>query len=140
MAVLDANILIALTMPDPGHAIVRAQWERWARIDEQLHAPDVLPFEVANVLARRIALGEMQLTEVEPTWAAIKALEIEIHTFDLIRDGPRVVAIAASLQRRHATDCVYVNLAERLGETLWTLDGPFARVAQQAGYPVRLLT
>jgi predicted nucleic acid-binding protein len=43
------------------------------------------------------------------------------------------------LRRRHATDCSYVSLAERLGAVMWTLDSPFAQAASGAGLPVQLL-
>jgi hypothetical protein len=40
----------------------------------------------------------------------------------------------------HATDSTYVCLAERLGTTVWTLDGSLARNASDCGLPVALLS
>ncbi|MFN2465737.1 MAG: type II toxin-antitoxin system VapC family toxin [Candidatus Dormibacteria bacterium] len=96
-------------------------------------------YEVMNALARQLWDGVMTLAEADVVWAQIDALEISRHPFDPAVDGPRSLAIAQTLKRRHATDCSYLSLAERLGAAVWTLDGSFARAGQTAGFAVRLL-
>ena len=50
-----------------------------------------------------------------------------VHPFDFIQDGPEVATITSQLRRRHATDSTYIRLAQQLGTTVWTLDGPLAQ-------------
>ena len=52
MSVLvDASVLVALVVADERQAPARADVEGWLEAGEELHAPAVLPYEVANVLA-----------------------------------------------------------------------------------------
>ena len=107
---------------------------------EGLHAPAVLPHEVSNVLARLVFDGALELPEVDDIWADLAVLGLDLHPFDLLRDGPEVAAITARLRRRHATDSAYVCLAQRLGTAVWTLGRSLARNAADLGLPVRLVS
>lgn len=60
-------------------------------------------------------------------------------TFHDIDAGPRVIAIAQTLKRKSAYDAAYIALAERLHTEVWTIDGPLARNATEAGLPVKLI-
>lgn len=139
-AVVDACLPVALITPDPKQVLVAARIRAWIAAGEELHAPAVLPYEIANVLARRVWEGTFNLADVPQAWADLQALGITLHAFDFLTDGPHVAAIAGTLRRRHATDCVYISLAQRLGSEVWTIDGPLARTARAHGLPVRLLT
>ncbi len=50
--VLDANVVIALVVADERQGAVRTQLERWLEAGEELHAPGVLPYEVAAVTSQ----------------------------------------------------------------------------------------
>lgn len=50
--VVDASLIVALLVADERQAAVQAHLESWVDSGENLHAPAVLPYEVANVLAR----------------------------------------------------------------------------------------
>lgn len=138
--VLDANVIVALLVDDEHQSIAQDCVEKWIAAGQRLHAPGVLPYEVANVLARLVFEGTLTLHDVAEIWHDLAALGVELHPFDYIRDGPEVAAITADLSRRHATDSVYVGLAQRLGTQLCTLDGALARNAASLGLPVTLLT
>lgn len=101
------------------------------------HAPAVLPYEVANVLARLVFDGALEVDDVTDIWRDLAALGLILHSFDLAGDSPEVAAVTARLRRRHATDSTYVCLAQRLGTALWTLDGALARNAADIGLPVK---
>ena len=137
--VVDASLLVALLVGDERQDAVRARIERWLDGGEELHAPGVLPYEIANVLARRAFDGMLEVDEVTDVWHDVDALGLTLHPFDLARDGPEVAAVTARLRRRHATDSTYVCLAQRLGTAVWTLDGALARNAADVGLPVTLL-
>jgi predicted nucleic acid-binding protein len=140
VVVVDAGIVVALFTPDPRQAAAQAQYRGWVAAGEERHAPAVMPYEVMNVVAREVWDGALTTAEADVVWTNLDALGITVHPFEATLDGPRSLAIAQLLRRRHATDCAYVSLAEWLGGVVWTLDGPFAHAATAAGLPVQLLS
>lgn len=138
--VIDAGIVVALIVGDERQAAARAHIEGWLEADEGLHAPAVLPYEIANVLARLVFDGALEISEVDDTWRDLGALGLILHPFDLAADGHQVATITAQLHRRHATDSSYICLARRLGAVMWTLDGALARNAADHRLPVRLVS
>ena len=138
--VVDANVILAVLLADEHHAAAQAHLAGWLTAGEVLHAPGVLPYEVANVLARLAFEGNLDITDIADIWQDLAAFDLHVHPFDLSGEGPEIAAITARLRRRHATDSAYVRLAQRLGTTLWTLDGALARNAAHLGLPVRLIT
>lgn len=138
--VLDASVVVAVLVADERQPAAQARLERWLATDEGLHAPAVLPYEVANVLARLVFDGALELGDVTGIWPDLAALGLVLHPFDLARDGPEVAVVTGRLRRRHATDSAYVCLAQRLGTAVWTLDGAMARNAADVGLPVRLIS
>ncbi len=139
-AVVDASVVIAVVVADERQDAVRTRLEGWLKVGERLHAPAVLPYEVANVLARLVFDGALQISEVTDIWSDLAAMGLLLHPFDLVEDGPEVAAVTARLRRRHATDATYVCLARRLGTDVWTLDKALARNAADLGLPVQLVT
>lgn len=137
--VVDSSVVVALFVAEERQHPARQQLDRWLRTGEAMHAPAVLPYEVANVLARRVFDGALLLDSVPEIWADVAALGLVLHPFDAVVDGPDVAAVTAALRRRHATDSTYVCLARRLGAAVWTLDGALARNAANSGFPVHLL-
>ena len=117
----------------------RCGGRRWGS-GEELHAPAVLPYEVAIVLARLVFDGDMEVDSVADTWSDLAALGVKFHPFDLAEDGPVVAAITVQLWRRHATCSTYIHLARQLGTHVWTLDAPLACSAADLGLPVKLVT
>ncbi|MDA8039119.1 MAG: type II toxin-antitoxin system VapC family toxin [Actinomycetota bacterium] len=138
--VVDASLVVALVVADERQAAVRALLEGWVDSGEDLHAPMVLAYEVANVLARLAFDGELETAAVGATWADLAALDIALHPFDLAQDGPTIAAITARLRRRHATDSTYILLAQQLTTVVFTLDGSLARNSAEVGLPVELVT
>ena len=137
--VVDASVVVAMIVADERQDAARAHLAGWLAAGEELHAPAVLPYEVANVLARLVFDGVLGIGEVDETWRDLAALGVVLHPFDMTKDGVDVAAITARLRRRHATDSTYVALARRLGTVMWTLDGALARNAADRGLPVRLV-
>jgi predicted nucleic acid-binding protein len=138
--VVDASLVVAVVLDDAYQDAARDHLAGWLSAGERLHAPAVLTYELANVLARRVFDGSLEIGEVTPIWHDVAALGLELHAFDMARDGPAVAATTARLRRRHATDSSYVWLASRLGAEMWTLDGGLARNATDLGLPVRLVS
>jgi len=135
--VVDASVVVAVLVADERQQAAQTHLAGWLEAGEGLHAPAVLPYEVANVLARLVFDGALQVDDVTEIWRDLAALGLILHSFDLAGDGPEVAAVTARLRRRHATDSTYVCLAQRLGTALWTLDGALARNAADVGLPVK---
>ena len=135
--VLDANLLVVLVSGDARGPMASEQIEAWITGDEEIHAPELLPYEVASALTRLVADRSISSRQAGLAWEALEVLPIVRH--HLSENVLRVVAIALRLKRQSAYDAAYIALAQELGAVLWTLDGPLARDAQAAGYPVRLL-
>lgn len=138
--VVDASVVTAVVVADGRQDVARAHLEGWLEAGEGLHAPAVLPFEVANVLARLVFDGALGVDDVRDIWVDLAALGLILHPFDLAQDGAEVATVTARLRRRHATDSTYVCLARRLGTSVWTLDGALARSAAAVGLPVKLVS
>jgi predicted nucleic acid-binding protein len=137
--VIDASVIIAV-VADERQDAARALLEGWLEAGEGLHAPAVLPYEVANVLGRLVFDGALEIDEVKDIWDDLAAVGLVLQPFDLAEDGPEVAAVTARLRRRHATDSTYVCLARRLGTVVWTLDRALARNAFDLWLPVQLVS
>jgi len=138
--VVDASLIVALVVADERQGAAQAHLQAWVQSGEDLHAPAVLPYEVANVLARLVFDGDLPADGIAETWSDLAALDLVLHPFDLTQDGSAVAAITKQLRRRHATDSTYIRLAQQLDTAVWTLDGPLARNASNVGLPVKLIT
>jgi len=99
----DASLLVALVVADKRQDSARAHLRGWLDAGEGLHGPAVLPYEVANVLARLTFDGALELAEVDAIWADLSALGLVLHPFDLNRDGREVAAMTSLLRRRPAS-------------------------------------
>ncbi|MGH3502212.1 MAG: type II toxin-antitoxin system VapC family toxin [Nocardioidaceae bacterium] len=88
--VVDASVIVALVVADDRQEAAQAHLEAWAESGEELHAPAVLPYEVANVLARLVFDGAFEADGIAETWSDLAALGVVLHPFDFIHDGPAV--------------------------------------------------
>ena len=137
MPIVDASLVVALALSDARAPMVEALLNAWAAIEDPLHAPDLLPYEVASGLTRAAAAGEIHARDVPAAWRILTKLPLTYHP--LGPAGATAVAIARQLERKSAYDAAYLALALALGADVWTFDKKLARNACDLGYPVRLV-
>lgn len=127
MIVLDASALVELVLDTEAGRRVAARIDR---IDESLHAPHLLTVEVAQVLRRLAATGE--LTETRSAEALQDATDLDVEHYE----HELLIARAWDLRDNLTMyDAVYVALAELLDAPLVTFD---ERLASAPGHRARI--
>lgn len=132
--VLDASAALSLALPDeatPG-------LEKLLLSGGEVAVPALWWYEIANGLAsaeRRKRLSQAQAHQ------ALESFRILSPKTDL-RTGPECSWRLLALAREHGIstyDAAYLELAERLGHELLTLDHALSNAAKKAGVKVRQL-
>lgn len=117
MTVVDASAIVAFLADgsDLGDWVAAVAW------GSEWHAPDLLNYEVANVLRRYEQSGELTADQATRRFASSIASSIVLHPLSDL--APRVWEL-----RRNLTpyDAAYVALAESLHARLITLDARLA--------------
>lgn len=135
--VLDASLIVPLAVDDARASAVNPRIDSWLTSGEELHAPALLAYEVANSLTRLVAARAFPAERLAEAWQTVMAIPITYHELD--GQGIEAIRIALRLGRASAYDAAYIALAARLGAELWSFDGPLARNATGLGFPVRLV-
>ncbi len=137
MRVIDASLVVALALQDARAPRVKELLRGWIAADVALHAPALLPYEVASGLTQAVAAGKLTPEGVAAAWQAAMDFPLTYHLLGAA--GETAVAIARRLQRQSAHDAAYLALALALDAEVWTFDRKLARNAGELGYPVRLV-
>jgi predicted nucleic acid-binding protein len=122
--VLDASAAVALLV-DAGPA---GTWVAETVRGGTLFAPELMPFEVANILRRHALAGVLDHSAATLAHADLVALAVELYPYATLAD--RIWALRHTLT---AYDAAYVALAEMLAAPVVTLD---ARLGHAAGTAV----
>jgi len=127
MIVVDASALLEALLRTPAARAV----EKWLFDAEQtLHAPHLLDVEVAQVIRRYAANGEIDNDRGRAALADLADFPLHRYPHDFLL--PRVWDLRNNLT---AYDAVYVALAEALDAPLLTRD---RRLAAAAGHHARI--
>jgi predicted nucleic acid-binding protein len=125
--VLDTSAVIEILLQTAAGAPVA---ERLLTSGSSLHAPHLLDIEVAQVLRRFVARGQITEMRAGQALTALADLPIERYSHEVLL--PRVWALRQNLT---AYDAAYVTLAEILGATLLTRD---SRILRAPGHSARV--
>ncbi|MFI4974818.1 MAG: type II toxin-antitoxin system VapC family toxin [Caulobacterales bacterium] len=118
MIVVDASALLEVLLRTPAADAVES---RLFDAGQTLHAPHLLDVEVAQVIRRYAASGEIDGERGRAALADLADLPLRRYPHDFLL--PRVWELRANLT---AYDAVYVALAETMGAPLLTRDQSLA--------------
>jgi predicted nucleic acid-binding protein len=121
--VVDASAALEMLLRTPAAAAVEA---RLLGSGETLHAPHLLDIEVAQVLRRYVAAGDIDPARGLDALADLADLPLRRYPHGFLL--PRVCALRDNLT---AYDAVYVALAEALDASLLTRDRRLAAAADR---------
>lgn len=133
MIVLDCSAAMALALADEVvGGLVRLQEELR---DQPLIVPPLWPYEAANALVKAERRGRVRSDEARAVAAALEQLPV------ILDDAGCAEALHAVLEVAKVTglsayDASYLELADRLGIPLATLDGRLAAAAEDRGIKV----
>jgi predicted nucleic acid-binding protein len=116
--VLDASALVAL-LADAGSA---GQWVEASVSGATLLAPELMPFEVSNILRRHAAAGLLDASAAALAHGDLIALPVDLYPYAALAE--RVWELRANVT---AYDASYVALAELVAAPLVTLDAKLAK-------------
>jgi predicted nucleic acid-binding protein len=125
--VVDASAVLEVLLRTP---VAPAVEQRLFAAGETLHAPHLIDIEVAHVLRRYAAAGDMRAERGRAALEDLADLSLRRYPHDVLL--PRVWALRDNLT---AYDAAYVALAEALGATLLTRD---RRLGNAAGHRARV--
>ena len=131
MIVVDASAMIEILLVTPAALGVE---DRLFAPETTLHAPHVLDLEVAQVLRRYVATGEVETTRASEALADLTALGVRRYPHNLFL--PRIWELR---QNATAYDAAYLALAEELDAPLLTCDRRLARAPGHSA-EIELLT
>ena len=121
MIVVDASAMLEVLLRTPdAHAVEKRLFDP----DETLHAPHLLDVEVAQVVRRYAANGEIDGARGGAVLDDLAVFPVRRYPHDVLL--PRVWQLRNNLT---AYDAVYIALAEALGAPLLTRDRRLARAA-----------
>jgi predicted nucleic acid-binding protein len=121
LIVVDASALLEVLLRAPAAEAIE---RRLLDARQTLHAPHLLDVEVAQVLRRYAAAGELDHERGRDALADLADFPLRRHPHDFLL--PRVWDLRNNLT---AYDAVYVALAEALNATLLTRDRRLATAA-----------
>lgn len=127
MIVLDASAIIEVLLQTKAGAPFT---ERLLSSDTSLHVPHLLDIEVAQVLRRFVARGELNPKRALQALEDLQDLPLERYPHDVLIH--RIWELRENLT---AYDATYVALAEVLDATLLTRDG---RILRAPGHHARV--
>ena len=118
--VVDASVVVAALI-DTGRI---GDWAESLLTSGSLAAPHLMPVEVANILRRAVAAGEVSVDVAALAHADLLELRVEYFPYE-----PFAGRVWEMRENVTAYDAWYVAVAESLGATLATLDAKLRHAA-----------
>ncbi|MBV9380241.1 MAG: type II toxin-antitoxin system VapC family toxin [Streptosporangiaceae bacterium] len=129
MPVVDASVVVDLIAPDVGiDSPARTAFANWAGAGAEVLAPGLLWLETANALLTGVRRGRWSGADADGAAALLDRLPVR--RIDTDADRCRAFELARRYDNWPVYDMLYVAVAERTGEELFTADSKLrARLA-----------
>lgn len=123
--VVDASVAFKWLVEEEHSDKATALTRLWDDEGRRLAAPQLMSFEVANALHRRVARGDFAVDVAAGFMDDLMSLGIAFHHGPDLHRG--ALELASQLQQGAVYDAHYLALAESLDCELWTADRRFHR-------------
>lgn len=116
--ITDSSVILMAFFPDEaGQAQAQAILQAHALRRVELHAPSLLPYEIANAVLVAARRDRVSMETAEAILSAFEGLGISLHA------APRIPALHLARRfNRSAYDAAYLALAEAMDRPLVTAD------------------
>ena len=125
--VVDASVAFKWLVEEENSDKATALTRLWDDEGTQPVAPRIMPFEVANVLHRRVVRGDIGLEVAQGLMQDLITLGVVLHETPSLHR--RALELASQLKQGAVYDAHYLALAESLGCEMWTADQRLYRAA-----------
>ena len=133
--VVDASLVVKWLVTEEPSDEALTLLGSWNVESVRIAAPSLIRFEVANVMHRKIARGDIGATSATEHMTRLLTLPIELRDVPELHE--RAIELAGELGQGAAYDTHYLALAEFLECDMWTADGRFYRSAGRGTDRVR---
>ncbi len=116
--VVDASAVVAL-LTDAGPA---GEWAAVHVAGASLAAPDLMPYEAANILRRQVLSGTLDATAATLAHGDLTAMPVDLCPYAALAERAWILRANLTIY-----DAAYVALAELLGVPFLTLDARLGR-------------
>jgi predicted nucleic acid-binding protein len=119
--VVDASVVVDWVAPgsDPAGP-ARGLLDQLSATESAVHGPILLLQEVGNALLTGVRRGRWSGDEADRAYLQLSRLPVEL--VDTPRDVTRAYELSRRFDEHPLYDMVYVAIAERLGQSLYTAD------------------
>jgi predicted nucleic acid-binding protein len=118
--VIDASLVVSALVDTSS----TGNWAETILLTGPLNAPHLMPAEVANILRRAVARGEITADVASMAYADLLDLRVELFPY-----APFAARMWELRDSMTSYDAWYVALAEALGSSLATLDRKLSQTA-----------
>lgn len=126
---IDSNFIVRLLVGYYEETIYLEMWNKWCNANTKIVAPDLINYEVTNVLWRLNKTNQINYTQAQIALTESFNLGIELYSnSELHQDA---LAIAERFKLPAAYDAHYLALAEKMQIDFYTCDKKLFNSVQQ---------
>jgi predicted nucleic acid-binding protein len=135
---IDSNFIVRLLVGYYEETIYLEMWTEWRNANTKIIAPDLINYEITNVLWRLSKTNQINYTQAKIALTESFNLGIELHSHSELHQD--ALAIAEKFQLPAAYDAHYLALAEKMQIDFYTCDKKMFNSVHQNFPRIKLVT